>query len=153
VEGLEVLRSSAELDAQRQLVVDALIVGAAIFDRRLHHQFRAAADRIPDGLTGDTEAERMGLEAKAWDLHLRAEPLDEVVAVLRRAVDDTATSHAADLGTDFGDPILLLASLDPAHAAALGEQRIVRARARPRGVARHRSGCAGLGCRRAGRLP
>ena len=128
IEGLDALRSSAELDAQHQLVVDALIVGAATFDRRLHGQFRAAADRIPDALTGDTEAERMALEAKAWDMHLRAEPLDETVALLRRAVDESATSRAADLGTDFGDPVLLLAALDPTRAAALAEQRLVRAR-------------------------
>ena len=129
IEGLDALRSSAELDAQRQLVVDALIVGAAIFDRRLHHQFRAAADRIPDGLRGDSGggadgAGSQGLgHASAWRSHSTRSSRSCYAPSTR-----PRQSRAADLGTDFGDPVLLLAGLDPTLAAALAEQRLVRAR-------------------------
>ena len=124
------LRESTELDPERGLVADSVILASA-FESRSHPELiRAAMARLPADLPGDTAAQRLALHWLGWTRLEAGAPASEVAeSAMRRAGDYDAADLTLTLGVEIGDPSgLLVACGELDTALALAQERADRAR-------------------------
>ena len=124
------LREGAELDPERGMIADSVILASA-FEARSHPELRAAAvARLPRDLPGDTPAQRLALHWLAWSRQDSDAPAAEVAELAMRSVGEFDDEDLTlTLGVEIGHPAGLLVEcgeLDVALTTA--EERADRAR-------------------------
>jgi DNA-binding CsgD family transcriptional regulator len=122
------LVGAAELDPERTLILDAMLAGCAVMAPGHAETFRAAVDRIPDDLRGDTPGQRFALMWKTFGSMSAGRPMAKVLAMLQPALDADAPRLYEDLGSEVEDPITVLTACGELDLVeALAEERMERA--------------------------
>jgi len=126
---LQPLAGATESDPERTVTLDAMIASCAVMAPGHAETFRAAVERIPDELPGDTPGQRFALTWKAFGGMSAGRPVAEVLAMVQPTLDPDVPRLYDELGSEVEDPFAVLTACGELDVIeALAEERMARAR-------------------------